>query len=199
MAVAEARTRWRHEMHGEDPDSPEIVWQDVLEHLQRAFELARQSLEKEGLTEKGCCEPPASLAELRMKKLGLSYMNALVQLGRSLSDNEDLANALQAGITLTTKLSRVGSQLDRSRTNDVWDWDTVPNLLLMEILDGQIAAELERVAGAARLDLERFRQARCAVVGVVGPLIAAVPAGARLVIARLVAAGTAPSPFLCVE
>lgn len=196
LEVEEARRRWRHAKCGRDLEDSEPIWEEVFSALQRAFDVVRTRLEQAGLCEDDFETTVVSLSAARMSRFGLKYVREIRRLAKETVERGRLSGVVESGIVLSMKVARIGSQLDMPGTPDAWDWDVVPNLLLVEILDRQVMGEIEKCAEEEGLEVGSFRTVRGSIMTYMAPLIVAVPSSARATMDRLVESGRAPSPFL---
>lgn len=124
--------------------------------------------------------PPPSLDEQVLRRAATLWAEAV--LGLDGVDGEP-------AIVVAMKVARVACVDDLPE-------DTIPNLILIERLLGEVRAEIEAtVAPAARA---RFEERDRTLRGLLAPLFATVGDLDRRLIASLAAAGHAPSPFAIV-
>lgn len=104
------------------------------------------------------------------------------------------------GVVVAGKVARIASYLDGGDDHGAWDEDAVPNLLLIEKVLADVDDELERHgARASREVVARLEERGRLLRGLLAPLMERIPLLARQILAAMVAAGYAPSPFLRVK
>jgi hypothetical protein len=188
IARHDDRRRKRRTARDEDPDALPAVMEDVFADLRDACGMLEQ------LTSKRAPEPspprPLSLGKKQLERATLQLARCVVRLDGS----GELAPALGAECLhlctlLAGKSARVSSYIG-SGDAGVWDFDAVPNLLLIELT----LARLRQ--GLGQLDDAPTRAALTDVERLLAPLLASIGLAARAQMAALVRAGRAPSPFL---
>ena len=159
----------------------------VEENLARAVGMLERICEEEGISLVDLPPPPAPGVEVvLLRKTARVHAMALDELG-----------LCTAGVLLAGKIERIASYLDAGDRHDVWQADAVPNLLLIEKLLGALEAEIaKRKAQASHRLFEHIETSGRQLRGLLAPVLATIPAAARQVLAVLVAAGCAPSPFV---
>lgn len=139
--------------------------------------------EREGISLDDLPPPPVPPIEARLlQAAGRAHALALCDL-----------ELVRLGSLVAGKTARIASYLDEDG-RDVWDMDAVPNLLLLERLLAEADDEVARRPGHR---VERARETRRQLEVLLAPLLGQVPESARRTLEVLVAAGLAPSPFLC--
>jgi hypothetical protein len=181
-------------MNGVDPDVPEVVWDDAAAQLRRALALLHKLLDEEGILLTETEVPRPSLAAARWKKLAIDYATSLMALRPSL-DGADLEAVTRGATTVGSKLARIAVHLEGPAAEELFSWDVVPNLLLIEKLDRELAAIVDRAMNLTTPGADQYRRARKDVLRFTKPLLEAVPEAARTTLAALVPKRSAPSPF----
>jgi hypothetical protein len=132
--------------------------------------------------------PPAApgIDAVLLRDTAMAHAMALAELGLT-----------GAGMLLAGKVVRVASYLDDERGDDVWEADAVPNLLLLEKLlvdlDADVAGRRPRAPQPLVVRVEKSGEL---LRGLLAPLFATIPVVTRQVLAALIAAKCAPSPFV---
>lgn len=200
--LACARRRVEHEARGEDPDSSEVMTQDILESLEGAVRMLQQLSREAGIDmHEQLPQPPVTLDAARVHRAGLQVVRALTQLRvpRDLA-SEALADAVDETLALwsllVAKAARVLSYTDELDP-EVWAQDAEPNLLLMEHVWSSFARVLEQlqrelpegsIPDEVHEGVEVFDRT-------LSPLFDGVSRGARRCLEVLITHGVAPSPF----
>ena len=106
-----------------------------------------------------------------------------------------VADALIRSAVVTGKVARIASEMDLG-DDDLWNCDTVPNLLVVEQVLATARSDVDRPRAALPTKaLVRFDEADALLRVLLSPLLDAISASDRAVFAPLVAAGRAPSPL----
>jgi len=166
----ELQRNWVHTARGEDPNDWDVISADMNEDLARTERMLAEVAREEGIDLAAPREPTvASLDEARLRKATLT-----------------IVGAHPSALCFTQKCHRVVGAQPADR--DLWTFDVVPNLFVIERLRDELAPELESTT-------EEVRAAMAAVERVLAPLFAAIEPDARRALEELVAARAAPSPF----
>lgn len=193
------------------------VAMEVLEEcLQQALALIRRAAEEDGLdlSDLAAQAEPAilSLYQERLRQLATEYARLVCEVEQRLEasipdgirspDAEEGACAgfmLEDCMTLAAKIGRISCYLTpegEPEAEDTWFADGVPNLLLIQRLDREVARQMASLAHALpELASPRFRKVRGDLLRALRPLFATIRRQDRLAIRRLKARGRAPSPF----
>ena len=200
--LACSQRRAEHEARGEDPDSSEVVAQDILQSLESAFRMLEQISREAGIDiHEQVPQPPVALDAVRVHRAGLQAVRALMQLrvpvelaSEALTDAADETFALWS--LLVAKAARVLSYAEEFDP-DVWAQDTEPNLLLMEHVRSSFSRVLEQlqrelpegsIPDEVRDGVEVFDRS-------LSPLFDRVSCSGRRRLEVLISHGVAPSPF----
>ena len=184
------------ERRGLDPDDPSVAMKMVADSFREAIELLAAALpevEEEELEELSL-EPSREGTELY--EAGLRYVQAVDGLCAESSANETglAAEARLVSMIMVGKAARLMHALPIER-DAIGREDSVLTLLLINHLERQAAA-LVMALGAEKVSrLFGFRRARRELRRLLDLHLAAVDRSEEAFLARMVAAGRAPSPF----
>jgi hypothetical protein len=189
---AELQRRWVHQAHGRDPDDPDLVMQDVARDLEKMVAHLTAVAEAQGIDLDAPLPPaPIVLDAVRLRRAGLDLVSAIHQLPEGALGPEDHGELMSTVIVLAPKVARIALSFDDDDRGDLWEFDTVPNLLLIDFLRQQVRDGLARVTPGAA---DAARRALAELDRILDPMIAAI-GQPRSVLAGLVEHGAAPSPF----
>ena len=145
---------------------------------------------------------PSSRRARRLRRAGVDYLCTVARLAVSYGSHHrkadaDLGHAVRLAALIAPKTARIAAFLDaegRPASGELWRTDAVPNLLLIEHADIEVAVSLtpwfptEEASGPIRRVREQLWQQ-------IGPWVDAIPESARRTLANLIADRRAPSPF----
>lgn len=188
----EQERRALHETAGRDPDDPATWIDDVQADLGDAVEMLIADARERGLDpDELASSPPPALPPLaeRLRRAGHDLAIAAAAVGGEVG---------HVAMILGGKCARLGGLALDDDDDELLQLDVVPNVLLIEALDDELAAAIERsvAAGAA---LARTRERHAELRRALAPFAIRVPAEARVALAALVRARRAPSPFWTVK
>lgn len=197
------RSAWAHEMRGEDPDDPEAFCKDVGKALERAMDMLTEIATEEGIDLDSPLEPPriVSLEGKRLSNAGhrcfTEAVHALRTPAMQGAEPEALSAAsevLRLTSVLKMKTARLTSYVE-GPSDDVWEFDGIPNLLLLEATVRAANEPLEILHAA--VPTAHWRRVRDAVLtlGCLVEVLLAEQTEARSALEALVKERRAPSPF----
>lgn len=169
------------------PDMPDRDPEEILADAVDLLEAMRREL---GIDPAASPAPQAESIDARiLREAGHRWADAFAALEPTVADTSIRS------VTVAGKVARIASE-EELGDQDLWSYDTVPNLLVIEQVLATAVSDVERAR--ARLTakaLVRFDEANALLHGLLSPLLAAISADDRAVFAALVASGRAPSPL----
>ena len=188
----ELQNRWVRTARGADPDDLQVAIKDVVREMAGLVVELQRIAEHEGIDLAApLTRGPVVLDAVRLRRAGTALATAVETLTSTDVPSEYTALAL----TLATKLARVAAYPGDARSEDAWDADAVPNLLLVDRLKTELARWLVQSPPAVDQSLLSARHALTEIDRIVDPLISAIDLRARAILGLLIEARAAPSPF----
>lgn len=204
--LACSRRRAEHRARGEDPDSSEVVAEDVRQSLESAVRMLEQLAREAGIDmQQPLPQPPVPLDAVRVQRAGRRVLRALVEWRVPVDlASEALAEAAQESIALwsilVVKAARVFSY-SVEFDPETWAMDAEPNLLLMQHVRSSFSRALEELQrGLPQGSIpDEVRDGVSAFDRLLSPLFDGVSRAARRRLEVLMTHGVAPSPFCTQE
>lgn len=201
LAKREAGRRWAHEARGRDPDDPDVRLRDVANTLSTAVKMLEREARKRGIDlAVREPEPPPRLDLARIRRASMDHAKALHELGSSLDDA--VAEHSSLAQTLARATALIAAKVARLCVGDseIWECDSVPNLLLLERVDAETYAAV--TASVERLEPARVRayaDTRERLHALLAEWFRSITNSERDEMDRMIDEDRAPSPFACMR
>ena len=189
---------WRARMRGDDPRSVDVMMGQVADDLRSALAMLERAAEEAGIDPNEPPDlPPPDLAARRLTSEAKRFSEVLSEVAEAAARASHVSRARHLtgrGHLIMMKSARLRAQTELHDWSDIeaWEPDGAPTVMLVEYL----LAEVEAAVTSAGLESERYRGARAAYLRAFEPFARQASPKARAELARLVAAGRAPSPFI---
>jgi hypothetical protein len=168
---------------------PGLPGREPEEILGDAVDLLEAICRERGVDPAAPPPPPESIDARALREAGRGWADAFMALEPTVAD------ALIPSAVVAGKVARIASEEDLGE-DDLWTYDTVPNLLVVERVLATARSDVDRTrAGLPAKALVRFDEADALLRVLLSPLLDAISERDRAVFAALVAAGRAPSPL----
>jgi hypothetical protein len=162
---------------------------DAEELLGEAVDLLEATCRERDIDSANLPPPPESIDARVLREAGRGWADAFAALEPTVAD------ARIRAVVVAGKVARIAAEGDLG-DNDLWTYDTVPNLLVVEQVLATARSDVDRTrAGLPAKGLVRFDEAHALLRVLLSPPLDAISKSDRAVFAALVAAGRAPSPF----
>jgi hypothetical protein len=167
-----------------------VADRSMEEALTEACNMLEKICAEQGISLDDLPPPPAlDIDAVLLRDTAKEYGVALHELGLETE-----------GVLVAGKVARIVSYLDGQDDFGAWDADAVLNLLLVEKLLANADVEVAlRKARAPQSVVERLEKSGRLLRGLLAPLFEKIPMPSRRILAALVTAGHAPSPFVRVN